>query len=256
MTLPDILLLFFVALLAGTLNAVAGGGSFFAFPALVFTGVPSIPANATNTIALWPGQIASIGAYRKEFKGLDRSLLILLMVIGVIGGAIGAILLVKTPSTIFQHLIPYLLLLATLLFAFSPTLTGWLQVQALEKTAMTWKRGIWITVVQLVIAIYGGYFGGGIGIMILASLALMGMENIHTMNAVKTVMTSFINGVAVVTFIIFGIVLWPQALLMIVASVIGGYGGAYYAKKLDPRYIRIFVIIVGLTMTVIFFFRQ
>jgi uncharacterized membrane protein YfcA len=256
MTLPNILLLLFTAFIGGTLNSVAGGGSFFTFPALVFTGIPAIPANATSTVALWPGSVASVGAYREELRNQNRTLLILLSVTSLIGGVLGAILLLKTPSSVFQLLLPYLLLLATLLFTFSPTITARLHVRKLEQGSLTPKSLFWISFIQFVIAIYGGYFGGGIGIMMLATLAVLGMKNIHVMNAIKTVLASFINGVAVVTFIIAGAVFWPQALLMIVGAIIGGYAGAYYARKLDPRFVRIFVIVVGFVMTIVFFIKS
>jgi uncharacterized protein len=256
MSLGNILLLLLTAFVGGTLNSVAGGGSFFTLPALIFTGVPAKIANATSTVALWPGSVASIGAYRRELRGLSRSLLILLIGTSLIGGLLGALLLLKTSSIIFEKLLPYLLLLATLLFTFSPMITARLHVRQLEKAKLTTKNLLWISIIQFIIAIYGGYFGGGIGIMMLASLSVMGFESIHVMNAVKTMLASCINGIAVIAFIIAGAVFWPQALLMTVAATIGGYGGAYYARKINPKYIRIFVIIVGFIMTIVFFIKQ
>jgi uncharacterized protein len=255
MSFFTIVLLLLVAFLGGTLNSVAGGGSFFTFPTLIFAGVPSIPANATSTVALWPASIAGIGAYRRELVGLDRRLLIVMAVTSLIGGILGALLLLITPPSIFATLLPYLLLIATLLFTFSPMLTRKLRMRSIEKAALGSKQLIWISIAQFIIAVYGGYFGGGIGILMLAALALMGLENIHVMNGLKSILATCINGVAVVTFIIAGIIHWPEAILMIVGATIGGYGGAYYARKIDQKWIRLFVIIVGFAMTLYFFIK-
>ena len=254
MALSQILLLFIAAIIGGTLNAVAGGGSFFTFPALVFTGVAPIIANATSTVAIWPGSVASIGAYRREIAKQPRGILWLLIGTSLIGGALGAVLLLGTPQAFFVALVPYLLLVATLLFAFSPYITARLRQRTTTSTnKSSWQSLAGVSFAQLVIAIYGGYFGGGIGILMLATLAMMGMENIHEMNAVKAVLASCINGVAVIIFIAKGAVVWPQALLMLVGAIIGGYGGAYYARKIEQKWIRIFVIVVGLALTLYFF---
>lgn len=251
------LTLFIAAILGGALNSVAGGGSFFTFPSLIFTGVLPIQANATSTVALWPGSLASIGAYRKELAAQNRRLMLLLGGISLIGGVLGAILLLRTPQATFVRLIPYLLLLATLLFAFSPSITALFRKRAdkTQKTGFTWPALLGISLIQLVIATYGGYFGGGIGIMILASLGLLGMENIHEMNALKTLLQASINGVAVITFVIAGAVVWLQAIVMIAGAVVGGFAGAYYARKLDPRLVRGFVILVGCGLTIYFFLK-
>ncbi len=174
----------------------------------------AIQANATSTVALWPGSVASVGAYRKELAALNRVVVVLLGVTSLIGGVLGAILLLLTSQATFLGLVPYLLLLATLLFAFSSRITALLRkrksevvTQGIEKKASI-SRGTltFIVSIQLIIAVYGGYFGGGIGIMILASLGVIGMENIHEMNGLKTVLQTSINGVAVITFIIAGAV--------------------------------------------------
>ncbi len=254
MTLPNILLLFCAAVLGGTLNAVAGGGSFFTFPSLIFAGVPPIPSNATSTVALWPGSVASVGAYRRELAEQNRVLVIVLVGTSLIGGILGAILLLRTPASTFVVLLPYLLLAATLLFTFSGAITKRLRMRARGKEEKLSSGSlVGIALAQLVIAVYGGYFGGGIGILMLATLAMMGMDNIHVMNALKTVLTSCINGVAVVTFIIAGAVFWPQAIIMIIGAVIGGYGGAYYARKIEQKWVRLFVMIVGFGLTIYFF---
>ncbi len=264
MTILQAFILFIAAILGGTLNSVAGGGSFIAFPALIFTGVPPIEANATNTVALWPGSVASVSAYRKELAAQNRTLLFVLSGTSLVGGVLGAILLLRTPQTTFERLIPYLLLLATLLFAFSGPITAWLRRNTVPKDCrvriyparLSWLALSGIALFQLIIAVYGGYFGGGIGILMLATLGLMGMENIHEMNAMKTLLQSCINGVAVITFIIAGAVVWPQAILMVVGAIVGGFGGAYYARRIEQRWVRIFVICVGVGMTIYFFLRR
>jgi len=251
--------LFGAAVLAGALNSVAGGGSFITFPTLLFTGVPAIAANATNTVALWPGTIASVGAYRQELATQRRPLL-LLGSTSLIGGLFGAILLLHTPQETFRRLIPYLLLVATLLLIFGGQISKRLKNHfSIHKAHLPgtesndFKVLLGVSLLQLLIATYGGFFGGGIGILMLASLTLLGMENIHTLNAFKTLLASLINGVAVITFVLAGVVQWPQATLMIVGAIIGGYGGAFYARKLDPALVRRFVIGIALAMTLFFF---
>ncbi|HLG78464.1 MAG TPA: sulfite exporter TauE/SafE family protein [Ktedonobacteraceae bacterium] len=250
-------LLFLVAALAGTLNAVAGGGSFFTVPTLIFTGMPYVLANTTSTVALWPGSVASAGAYRNEIVSQNRNVLILLIGSSLIGGILGAILLIKTSQSTFVLLLPYLLLFATLLFAFSERITEWLRRGRTSKTLhISVKVAIGIALAQFIIAIYGGYFGGGIGILMLAGFSIIGMENIHAMNGLKTILASCINGVAVITFIITNEVMWPQALVMILGGTLGGYLGAYYARKIDQKWIRLFVIVVGFSLTLYFFLHS
>jgi uncharacterized membrane protein YfcA len=257
MTFLQFVLLFLAAVLGGALNSVAGGGSFITFPSLIFAGIGAKIANATSTVALWPGSVASATAYRKELALVNRLLLMVLAGTSLVGGVLGAILLLRTSQSTFVQLIPYLLLLATLLFAFSGPITSLLRkrTQATQKTHLSWLKLASISLVQLVVATYGGYFGGGIGIMMLASLGLMGMENIHEMNALKTVLQASINGVAVITFIVAGAVVWPQAIIMILGGIAGGFAGAYYARKLDQRLVRAFVILVGTGLTIYFFLK-
>lgn len=260
MNFLQILLLFAAAVVGGTLNAVAGGGSFFTFPSLIFTGISSVTANITSTVALWPGSVASVGAYRRELVQQQRGLLVLLIGTSLIGGIIGATLLLNTSSSIFTKLIPYLLLFATILFAFSGPVTARLRVRDVSKASLSRAGIVGVSIAQLIIAIYGGYFGGGIGILMLSTLALMGMQDIHSMNAVKTLLAACINGAGFVTFIIVSFIkpdtiVWPQALIMVVGAIIGGYGGAYYARKIDPKWIRLFVIVVGLLLTLYFFIK-
>jgi uncharacterized protein len=256
MTIPQIITLFIAAMLGGTLNSVAGGGSFFSFPALYFTGVLPVQANATSTVALWPASAASAGAYWRELTQVKRGLLFLLVGTSIIGGVIGAILLIYTPQSIFVQLLPYLLLLATLLFTFSKSITARLHIASIEKTRLSWPKLTASAAAQLVIAIYGGYFGGGIGILMLAGLALMGMEDMLVMNALKNALASCINGVAIIVFIFLHAVAWPQAIVMILGSTVGGFGASYYARKIDQKWIRLFVMVVGFSLTIWFFIHH
>jgi hypothetical protein len=261
-TFLEILVLFTAAILAGALNAVAGGGSFLTFPALVFVGIPDVEANATNTVVLWPGTIASTGAYRRELAA-RRLTVIVLSVVSLLGGVIGALLLLdlRDQQETFRDIIPYLLLITTLLFASGRHITRWLQehVQMTEESRLAL---VTVSVLQFIISVYGGFFGGGMGVMMLAAYSLLGLGTIHIMNGIKSLMSVLIKGVAVITFLYYdlfvydvGVIVWPQAIVMIVGAVIGGYWGAAYARKLDPELVRRFAIIVGAIITVVFFLR-
>lgn len=253
------LVLFFAAILGGTLNSVAGGGSFITFPTLIITGVPPITANATSTVALWPAALASVGGYRGMLH-IERDLLLLLSGVSLLGGVLGAIVLLHTDQSLFLRLVPYLLLLATLLFAFGGPITVYLRrrsgAKGEEDASDSFRLPlVWVIILQFVISLYGGFFGGGIGILMLATLSLMGMEDIHSANALKAILNACINGVAVATFIIAGAVFWAQALVMIVGGIAGGYGGASIARRLDPKLVRRFVIFVGFALSIYFFVR-
>jgi uncharacterized protein len=251
-TLEQAIFLFFAGAVGGAINAVAGGGSFVAFPALLFTGVPPVPANATNTLALWLGTTASGGAYRQKLD-IPRRVMIPLIVTSVIGGVVGAILLIKTPAQTFLKVLPWMMLGATLLFAFGKRLTGSLSAGLSGEASRSSMAGA--TIFELAVAMYGGYFGGGIGILNLAMLSALGMTDIHAMNKLKVILGAIINGVAAVAFIVTGFILWPQAGVMTVGAIAGGYGAAHYAQKLPQIWIRGFVIAVGTLMTIYFFIR-
>lgn len=239
-------------MLGGALNSVAGGGSFIAFPALLFVGVPPIPANATNTIALWSGAAASGGAYRRRLD-VPRRVMIPLLSASLIGGLTGAFLLLKTPAHTFMRVLPWLTLGATLLFAFGGKLArGRSAITERESTRAALAGA---TVFQLAVGVYGGYFGGGMGIVTLAMLAALGMTDIHSMNALKSVMGFVINGAAVVTFIVAGAVYWKHGSVMIAGAIAGGYLGARFAMKLPQSWIRYFVVLVGAAMTGYFFWK-
>lgn len=243
-----ILTAFAGAFLAGAINSVAGGGTLVSFPALVWLGVPSIVANATNTVAMWLGSLGSFWGYRKEMTGLSRRIL-LLIVPSMIGGILGAILLKLTPSSTFDRLVPILVLFATLLFLVQDG------VQRLLKTsdAAAHQSNLWLwgsIGFQFLVAVYGGYFGAGIGILMLAALGIMGLTDIHQMNGLKNIFAGCINGVAAVYFIASGLISWPHALIMIVGAISGGYLGAGAARKMGRPIVRRLVIAIGFTMTV------
>jgi uncharacterized membrane protein YfcA len=252
LNLPQAIFLFGAGVIGGALNAVAGGGSFVAFPALLFVRVPPIEANATNTVALWTAAAASGSAYRKRLD-VPRRVFIPLLIASLIGGLIGAYLLLKTPAHTFLQVLPWLTLGATLLFAFGRKLLPG-RGSGLEHGGST-PALVGAVLFQLVVAVYGGYFGGGMGIVMLAMLAMLGMTDIHSMNALKSVMGFVINGVAVVAFIAARAVYWKQGIPMIIGGILGGYIGAHYAQRVPPIWIRRFVVLVGTGMTIYFFVK-
>ena len=253
LTLVHSLLLFSTAFIAGSLNAVAGGGSFITFPTLIFTGVSPIIANATNNTALWIAAMASAGAYRHNLH-IPRRQLLILCITSLIGGGIGSVILLYTSADMFKQLLPYLLLSATLIFTFSEPLKMWLQFQS-KKSSSESPPLLILVIAQLAISIYGGFFGAGLGILMLATLSFLGIKNIHTMNAFKSFLGSCINGIAIFPFMFAGLIAWHQAILMAVGGSLGGYLCAHYAQRLDPHLVRIFVIFVGFSMTTYFFIR-
>jgi uncharacterized membrane protein YfcA len=218
----------------------------------MFSGVAPIAANATNTVALWVGVTASTGAYRKHLD-ISRRVMIPLAAASVIGGIAGAFLLLHTPAHTFLRVLPWLMLGATLLFIFGKRLAGG-STGSIAAGASTSALAV-AALFELVVAVYGGYFGGGVGILNLALLAALGMTDIHAMNALKVVLGGIINGLAVVTFIVAGAVAWKQGSVMIVGALFGGYFGAHYAQKLPGAWIRGFVIAVGMAMTAYFFWK-
>lgn len=254
MHLSQAILLFLAAVIAGTLNAVAGGGTFVSFPALLVIGVPAVDANATNTVALWPGLAASTGAYLKRLS-VPQRLLIPLLLTSVVGGWVGALLLLKTPQHTFLHLVPWLLLGATSLFAFGNTIRALAGKTAVvdDFAKLSWQTITLTSIAELLVAIYGGYFGAGIGFMTLGMLAALGMRDIHAMGAIRTLLAVVINAAAVLTFILARAVFWPQCGVMIAGAMLGGWFGAHFAQKADPVKVRRVVIAVGVAMSAYYF---
>jgi uncharacterized membrane protein YfcA len=240
--------------IAGALNALAGGGSFISFPALLFIRVPAVAANATNTVALWPGLAASAVAYVKRLNAPPR-VLVPLLATSIAGGWAGALLLLRTPQHTFLRLVPWLLLGGTLLFAFGNSMRSIAGNTAVvdDLRNISWRAILMSSIAELLVSIYGGYFGAGIGFMTLAMLAMLGMRDIHAMGAIRTLLAVAINAAAVVAFIAADAVLWPQCVVMIVGSLTGGWFGAHYAQKADPIKVRAVVIGVGISMSAYFF---
>ena len=254
-----ILFLFIVAAIAGALNSVAGGGSFLTLPALLYAGITPVVANATSTLAMWPGSVSSTIAYRRELKATTRWLA-RLGIVSLVGGWIGAVLLVRTPDTSFIRLLPWLMLVAAATFTFGRRKSA-AEARSADSEAnqavSLWQRDvILVAVLQFFIAVYGGYFGGGMGIMMLATFSLAGMTDLHEMNGLKSFLGTAINGLALVEFVVRGAVAWQPGLIMTVGAILGGYLGAATARKVDTKWIRFLVIVIGWAMTAYFFVRQ
>jgi uncharacterized membrane protein YfcA len=258
--MPDLLdyvTLCLAAVVAGAVNSVAGGGTLLTFPLLFAVLGGSAPAavmaNATSTVALFPGSLAAMAGYRRELRE-SGGLALLLLGPSLLGGLLGALLLTQLPASSFEALVPWLILTAAMLFWLQPRIGQWTGVGQ----RVDWGRHGRVTAIlfQLLVAIYGGYFGAGIGILMLSALAMMGMSDIHQMNALKTLFASCINGVAVVVFIAEGKVHWPLALTMAASAIAGGYGGAFLARRLDRNLVRRGVVVIGFCLACYYFYRQ
>jgi uncharacterized membrane protein YfcA len=248
-------IIFLAALLAGIINSIAGGGTLISFPALVWIGWPPIIANATNTVALWPGSLAGVVGFRRELATVRRWLL-LLTIPSLLGGAAGAVLLLRTSERTFVRIVPLLILGATLLLAAQEMVTRRLGLiaRAHERPTAGWV--VFVFTFQFLVSIYGGYFGAGMGILMLAALGLIGLTDLHQMNGLKNLLAICINGVAAIYFAISGAVRWRDGLLMAVAAVIGGFAGAKLARRVGRKTMRRVVVAIGLTMTVALFFKR
>ena len=246
------------AFLAGGMNALAGGGTFFSFPALLAIGVPPITASASNTVALWPASLSSAWAYRHEAMRHRRWALILILV-SLVGGICGGLLLLAISNAAFSKLIPWLLLIATALFAFSgqvQRIVGWVKQKLGATISDEASPGsIGGALFQLIVATYGGFFGAGLGILTLAALSIQGFKDMQELNALKNVASAVNYTVAALTFIIAGAVSWPHTLVMLATATIGGYAGASLARRLPAMLLRRLVVVVGASLTVIYFYK-
>jgi len=258
MTPTDILLMGAGGFAAGAVNAVAGGGTFFSFPALLAVGLPPVVANASNSVALWPGSLAGAWAYRKELAAYKRYLLPM-GAASLLGGIAGGLLLLAAGDARFSALIPWLLAFATGLFAFSPQISAALKrrrparpVRADGDYGSGTPAG-WL--VQLLVSIYGGFFGAGMGILTMASLAMGGHEDVQHINALKNLLSAVNYSVTAMTFIIAGAVSWPQTLVMLLAASAGGYAGARVARRIRGPWLRRMVIAVGAALTLYYFYK-
>ena len=252
--IPHAAVAFAASFVAGAINSIAGGGTLVSFPTLIWLGLDSVTANATSTVAIWPGTVGSAWGYRRELRGV-QSRFLLMVIPSLIGGIAGAILLKWTPTATFDRMVPFLILFATLLFMAQETVQRKLGTGDPEMRKSTkWLAGGLLF--QLMVGLYGGYFGAGIGILMLAALSILGLSDIHEMNSLKVVLGGSVNGIAAAYFIWARMVYWPYVLLMAVASILGGYGGAGAARKLGRTAVRRLVIAVGLGMAVSLFIKK
>jgi uncharacterized membrane protein YfcA len=234
-----------VAVVAGGMNAIAGGGALLTFPTLVWLGRDPVLANATNALGLLPGTVFGALGFRDELAR-SRAWVLLLLLPSLAGGIAGAVLLLRTPSATFEVVVPWLILAATLLLAVQEPLSARLR----QREAIRLGPGPKVLAVlfQVGVGVYGGYFGAGIGILMLAALGLLGMSDLHQMNGVKNVLAAAINGIAVVWFIVSGAVLWHDALVMMVGAGLGGWTAAHLAQRVGRKVVRRVVIAIGLAM--------
>ena len=233
------------AFFAGILNAIAGGGSFLTFPALIFAGVPPVAANATSTLAVFPGYLGSAVGFKDDIAQVPRATVMRYAVIALIGGLAGSLILLATSDRLFSAIVPWLLLLATLLFAFGDRIRARLaKMQLPEKTAL------------MAVSVYGGYFNGGLGIILLSLFSALGMRNLDQMNGLKSGLSFVLSAISVATFALAGIIYWSEAAIMMIASTAGGYAGAHVAKALPNNVIRGFIIFVGFVMSAVFFIKN
>ncbi len=240
------LIVFLAGLIAGAMNAVAGGGSFVSVSALIYVGVPSVSANMSSTIALYPGSIASAWAYRGSFRTIFAISFKALFIVTLIGGLVGALLLLLTPSSSFDNIIPWLLLLGSMAFAFGPAIGNRLRRYYHANTTF-------LLVAQFLLGVYGGYFGGAVGIMMMAVWSMLGVDDIKAMNALKVVLVAAANTIAVLCFAFAGHVVWHETLIMLVAAAAGGYLGARLALRLKSSHIRIGISVINFAITAAFF---
>jgi uncharacterized membrane protein YfcA len=256
MTLFDIGLIAIAAFAAGAMNSMAGGGTFFSFPALLAVGVPPVVANASNSVALWPGSLAAAWAFRRELARFSRSLP-LLTGVAFVGGLAGGLLLLATSNAMFAGLIPWLLMTATVLFAFSGRISGLLaRVRPKAASADERQIGAGGYVFQLFVSVYGGFFGAGMGILMLAALAIQGFKDVYEINALKNWLSAVIYSVAVATFVIAKAVSWPHTLVMLVTATLGGYVGAALARRIPSAWLRAFIIAVGALLSAYYFVQS
>ena len=261
MTGLDIALIVLGGFTAGAANSVAGGGSFFSFPAMLAAGVPPVVANASNSVALWPGSLAAAWGYRAELAQL-RPQLLGLSLAALVGGMAGGLLLLAAGDAQFAQLIPWLLAFATGLFAASPWIAAWLKTRRERRSpakvtaapaAHSHSLAGWLA--QCLVSVYGGFFGAGMGILMMASLSIAGHEDLHEVNALKNLLSSVVYSITVATFITAGAISWPHTLVMLVAASAGGYLGVRLARRLQGPWLRIIVTAVGMVLTLYYFLK-
>ncbi|HWP65078.1 MAG TPA: sulfite exporter TauE/SafE family protein [Candidatus Limnocylindria bacterium] len=255
MTAPDAGILLAASTIAGAINSVAGGGSLITFPVLIWLGREPILANATNTVSLAPGSLAALHGFRRELAGLEQWV-VRGTAPSLAGGVAGAVLLLATPAPFFEHLVPYLILFATALFALSGPINAAARRRAGDAgTSGTPQRPAWRSVLlyQLAVSIYGGYFGAGIGIMMHAGLALAGFTAIHRALALRNYYAVLINGIAAIYFVVFGAVAWDDAAVLTAGQMLGGFAGARAVRNLPAGTVRWMVVAIGIAMAISLF---
>jgi uncharacterized membrane protein YfcA len=245
----DTAVIFVAAIIAGAINSIAGGGTLVSFPALVWMGRDAVLANATNTVALLPASLAGAIGFRRELAATRRWLYLLILP-SLLGGIVGAVLLLRTPTSVFERLVPLLIFGATLLVAVNEAITRRLRFIAAAHENPTPAWVAFVLIFQFGVGIYGGYFGAGIGILMLAAMGLIGMTDLHQMNGLKNLMAICINGIAAIYFAASGAVIWRDAVIMAAGAIIGGYLGARAARRMGRKFVRGFVVAIGLVMTV------
>ncbi len=250
----EIALVGFAAFCAGAMNSVAGGGTFLSFPALLAVGVPPVAANASNSVALWPASLSGAWAYRQELARYKRYL-IPMGIVSLIGGIGGGLLLLATTDGAFSKLIPWLLLFATILFAFSGQISKLLRGAKAHQQEHKPGNSAASLAGHAVVSVYGGFFGAGMGILMLASLAMSGHDDVHEINAIKNLLSAVVYSVTMLTFVIAGAISWPHTITMIATATLGGYWGASIARKIPALWLRRFIITVGLALTAFYFHK-
>jgi len=248
-------MIFASAFVAGMINSVAGGGTLVTFPTLVWLGESPVIANATNTAALWPGSLGGMWGYREDLRRASARLF-LLMIPSVVGGVAGAVLLARTPPGVFAKVVPFLIVFATVLFMLQSAVQRWLRLHEHQGSVLTLRWLCGAGLFQFGVALYGGYFGAGIGILMLAALGFLGLTNIHEMNGLKNLFAMCINVVASIYFMKVGLVNWGVAGLMALGAILGGYGGAGIARRLGALVVRRIVVAIGFAMAISLFLKQ
>lgn len=239
--------------IAGVMNAMAGGGSFLSFPAMLGVGVPPVQANATNTVALWPGQLTSVATLRGDVR---KDLIPVVVLVSLLGGVSGAETLLHTSQVTFLHMIPWLILVGTVIFGISGRLSKWVRSRATHHQQPHKIHSVWLALSLFPVCFYIGYFGAGGGFLVMTILALFGIEEMHTLNAMKVVAAMSSNFCAIVTFVISGAVVWHYCLISAIFAGLGGWMGARFAKRMDGEVLRMFVVGTGLVIAAWFFWRR
>ncbi|MCL2639988.1 MAG: sulfite exporter TauE/SafE family protein [Phycisphaerales bacterium] len=265
--IPDILSYSAVVLTAGVaaaVNAMAGGGTFFTFPALTgLAGLSEKVANMTSATGIWPGTAASTYAAREDLQKIPHNMLATFGTISLIGGILGALLLIYTPNETFKLVIPWLLLFATVIFGFSKPISRWAAKNGAHTGHSSIKWTVFVGMIQLVIAIYGGYFGAGIGVLMLAGLSFAGLESLHQVNALKSLLSCLINAMSIIVFIVAPLlgsqseqIFWPLAGTMAIAATLGGFVGMQIARKMKADKLRILILTIGVLLTAAYFYKS